>query len=240
MRFVDLDGDGSIDTDEFVRLGRMQDELERLGAANVAGATEVAALTEACAQLEQQREETVVMVEGVMERQRQAQEGLREAYDAVGGELATTKAAVATATAERDAALVTIAEQTDAWGRERSELIQKGEASREQVAGMFEAVQAQHAGLEQLRSQLAAAEGDLKATRNLLDASCQAAEKQRMDAASEADRLRLELGKATDEWERATEEAQLAAVALTAAMDVVEQCRLKVSPHAWAEINAQL
>ena len=52
MAFVDADGDGSIDTSEFVRLGKMRDELERIGAAKAAATAERDAAFEQIEQLQ--------------------------------------------------------------------------------------------------------------------------------------------------------------------------------------------
>ena len=65
----------------------------------------------------------------------------------------------------------------------------------------------------------------------MLDASVEAAEQQRAS-------FGVELAELHEELARVTEEAQLSEVALTAAMDVVEECRTKLSATDWRAITA--
>ena len=156
---------------------------------------------------------------------------LREASEA---QLADANAQVAAAVAERDGALgriVVLEDELSTSVKEVSVLEVSLAASREQLAGMYKAVETQHWGVVQLNDRLKQTEQDEKHTRTLLDASVEAAEQQRAS-------FGVELAELHEELARVTEEAQLSEVALTAAMDVVEECRSKLSATDWRAITA--
>lgn len=138
---------------------------------------------------------------------------------------------MATAQHEAQSKLSMLEEQLAASVKKVSTLDRSLAASREQLAGMYKAVETQHRGVAKLKDQLKHSETNMKHTQALLDVSVRAAEEQRANWEVEADSLRQELS-------RVTEEAHLSEVALTAAMDVIDQCRTKVSPADWSTITA--
>eukprot|EP01043_Picozoa_sp_COSAG02_P016891 COSAG02_NODE_753_length_17610_cov_23.119753_15_plen_989_part_00 len=213
VRLADADGDGTIDAAEFTRLGQMKQELDRV-----------------CDQMATAQHEAESKLSLLAQESQQHVAELRQASEA---ELANANAKLAAALVDRDSALertVMLEEQLASSVKKGSALEASLAASREQLAGMYNAVETQHRGVAQLKEQLNHAENNMKHTQTMLDTSVQRAEEQRARFKVEVDSLRQELS-------RVTEEAHLSEVALTAAMDVVEQCRTKVSPADWSTIT---
>lgn len=202
MRVVDADGDGVVDTSEFRRLGEMKEELQRI--------------SDQISTVQQDADAKLALLAQNSEQR-----------------IADLNAQIATTIAERDGALARITVLEDELSssvKEGARLEESLAASREQLAGMYKAVETQHWGVAQLKEQLKQAEHNEKHIKTLLDASVAAAEQQ-------CARYGIEIAELGQNLAKVTEEAQLSEVALTAAMDVIEHCRTKVSAADWLAIS---